>query len=162
MRTTARPTATRCRCPPLSSAGRRSQQRAEIEHLGGGAHLALDARRIDALLTQAEAHVLARGHVRVERIVLEHHRDVALVRLELGDVALVEHDGAIARLLEPGDAGERRALAAARRAEQGQELAVLDRDVETVDRHHGVEPLGQPLQGHARHGTLSIFPALSP
>ena len=84
------------------------------------------------------------------------------MRLELGDVPLVEDDGAIARLLEPGDAGERRALAAARGAEQGQELAVLDRDVQTVHRHHGLETLGQPLQGHARHGTLSIFLALSP
>jgi hypothetical protein len=84
------------------------------------------------------------------------------MRLELGDVPLVEDDGAIARLLEPCDAGQRRALAAARGTKQGQELAVLDREVQTVDRHHGVEAFGQPVQGHARHGTLSIFLALSP
>ena len=55
------------------------------------------------------------------------------VRLEVGDVAVVEDDRAGAQPLEAGDAGERRALAAARRPQQGQELAVGDRDVEAVD-----------------------------
>ena len=95
LRTTARPTATRWRWPPLSSAGRRSQQRAEAEQLGGAVDLAVDRRAVDPLLLQAEAHVLAHRHVRIERVVLEDHGDVALVRLEVGHVAVVEDDGAL-------------------------------------------------------------------
>ena len=82
-------------------------------------------------------------HVRVERIVLEDHGDVALGRLEVGDVAVVEDDGAVAQPLQPGDAGERGALAAAGRPQQGQELAVGDRDVETVDGGDVAIALGQ-------------------
>ena len=33
-----------------------------------------------------------------------------------------------------------------------------DRDVEAVHRHDVAEPLGQPLQGHARHSRSILLP----
>ena len=40
------------------------------------------------------AEVLADGHVRVERVALEDHRDVAMARGEVGDVAVADRDRA--------------------------------------------------------------------
>ena len=55
-------------------------------------------------------------HVRVERVVLEHHRDVALGRLEVVDHAAADRDLAAGDLLQPRDHAQQRDLAAARRA----------------------------------------------
>jgi hypothetical protein len=58
---------------------------------------------------QAVAEVLADGHVRVERVCLEDHRDVAVPRLQVGHVAVADRDAPVGRLLEPRhDAQERR------------------------------------------------------
>ena len=48
---------------------------------------------------------------------------------------LADRDAALLGRLEPGDAAERGRLAAAARAEQDEELAGLDDQVEIVDRH---------------------------
>ena len=93
--------------------------------------------------------------MRVERVVLKDHGDVALMRLEVGHGLGIEHDLAGRGPLEPGDAGERRALAAAGRAEQSQELAVGDPDVQAIDRGDLAESLGQLLERDARHRSFS-------
>ena len=77
-------------------------------------------------------HVLEHGHVRVERVVLEHHRDVALLRRDVVDHAAADRDLAVGDLLQPGDHAQQRRLAAARRADQHAELAVVDLDVDAV------------------------------
>jgi hypothetical protein len=78
-----------------------------------------------------------------ERVVLEDRVDVALVRRRVGDVAPVEQDASIGRLLEAGDEAQGRRLAAARRAEQREELAAGDAEVEVIDRRHVGEVLRQ-------------------
>src|SRR5690606_19966077 len=52
--------------------------------------------------------------------------------------------------LEPGDEPEQGGLARARRAEQGQEFAVLDREIDLADRGEGAELLVDvaDLDGH--------------
>ena len=89
-----------------------------------------------AAVAQAEGHVLEHRHVRVERVVLEDHRDVAVLGLELVDQALADPDLARRDLLEAGDHPQGRALAAARGADQHHELAIGDREVDAVDRGH--------------------------
>ena len=42
--------------------------------------------------SQAVRHVVEHAHVRIERVVLEHHRDVAVLRLEVVDHALADRD----------------------------------------------------------------------
>ena len=76
---------------------------------------------------QPEADVVGDGHVREQRVGLEHHADVALVRRPVGDVLAVDRDRAGRRLLEAGDHPQRRRLAAAGRAEERHELALLGR-----------------------------------
>ncbi len=79
---------------------------------------------------EREGHVLGDAHVREQGVALEHHADVALVRRQAGHRAAVEQDLAAGRVLEAGDHVERRGLARAGGAEEGQELALAH-----VERH---------------------------
>ena len=64
--------------------------------------------------------------MRVERVVLEHHRDVALGGLEVVDDAAADRDLAAGDLFQPGDHAQQRGLAAAGGADDDDELAVAD------------------------------------
>ncbi len=77
--------------------------------------------------------------MRVERVALEHHRDVALVRGDVVHDLLVEDQIAVRDLLEPCNHVEGRGFAAARGAEQDDELAILDIEVEIA---YGMEAVG--------------------
>src|SRR5581483_5114460 len=101
---------------------------------------------------QAELDVLLRGHVREQRVRLEHHPHVALVGRDVRDVLAVDDDAAAVRAVEAGDEPERGRLAAARRPEQRQELALSERDVDAVQRPDGAEVAMQVLQLEKSHG----------
>jgi len=90
--------------------------------------------------------------VRPHGIGLEHHADVALARahqqvaLGLRHDATADRDAAAGRMLEAGDTAERRGLAAARGAQQHDDLA--GRHVEVHPVHGGFarrEPLDEVL-----------------
>src|SRR5690606_12353897 len=82
---------------------------------------------------QGEGDVLAHGQVRVEREKLEDEGDVALAGVQPGDVAPAEVDRAAGDGLQPGDHAQGGRLAAARRAEQYDELPIIDGQVERLD-----------------------------
>ena len=115
-RTSARPSATRCRCPPESARGLRSSSAS----IPSSSAVSSTRRRISAAAELAdpepEREVLPHAHLRVERVVLEDHRDVALARRDVVDDALADPDRARRQRLEPGEQPQRRRLARARRA----------------------------------------------
>ena len=82
-------------------------------------------------------------HVRIERVVLEHHGDVAVARAHVVDDLAADLDLAVVGVLEAGDGAQQRALAAAGRADQHGELAVGDVEVDAAHRMHGAEALVQ-------------------
>jgi hypothetical protein len=101
------------------------------------------------------ADVLAHGHVRVERVILEHHRDVALAGADIGHVAPVDPDAPRAGRLQPGEDAQRRRLAASRRADQHHELALFDRERKRREHVHRAEGFGDGVEldmGHGRRG----------
>ncbi len=100
-----------------------------------------------ALGLEREADVGAHRHVGIERVVLEHHRDVAIDRVEVVDDDVAHEDLARGRLLEAGDHPQSGRLAAARRADEDHELAVLDAEVKIVD---GDRPVREPLRDAAK------------
>ena len=111
------------------------KQRLEFEHRRSFADAGLDEfARLPADL-EREAEIFADGEMRVERIALENHRDVALARRQaVGDRAAdCEHPAG--DRLEAGDHAQRRRLAASGRPDQHQEFAVLDLEVEVPDRN---------------------------
>jgi hypothetical protein len=120
----------------------------EPQRPGRLAHAAVDllARHLSQL--QPEGHVVVAGHVRVERVVLEHHRQVAVLCLHVVDDGISEADAAAGDLLQPGHHPQQRGLAAAGGADQHHQRAVLDREVDgahglravLVDLGHLVEP----------------------
>ena len=131
-RTIARPIATRCRWPPESSFGLPVEVRRQVEHLRRPRDALLDLA-FGALRSRSpNAMFSATRQVRVERVVLEDHRDVALLRRHVLTTRPPIEIVAVRDLLEPRDHAQRRRLAAARRADEHEELAVarLERQVE--------------------------------
>src|ERR1022692_1413897 len=84
-------------------------------------------------VAQAERHVVEHGQEREQRVALEDRIDVALMRRDAGDIHVIEQDPAVSRLLEPGDQPQRGRLPAAGRAEQREELAAGNREVNLVN-----------------------------
>jgi hypothetical protein len=72
--------------------------------------------------------------VRVQRVVLEDHRDVAVLRGHIGDVAVADEDAALVDLFEAREHAQRGGLAAAGGPDQDEELAVGDLEVDLVHR----------------------------
>ena len=111
----------------------------ELEHLRDPT---LDLRVPDLLAAQAERDVLVDAQVREERIALEDRVDVALVGRQPGHVLALQFDHAGRGLLKTADHPEGRGLAAAGRAKQTEELAVVDFQVDVVHSHGVAESLG--------------------
>ena len=90
----------------------------EVQQRQHGLDLGGDLGARDPAQAQAVADVLRDGHVRPERVGLEHHRHAPLLRRQAGDVLAVEHDPARRNRGEPGDRAQQRGLARAGRAKQ--------------------------------------------
>ena len=85
--------------------------------------------------------------MRVEGVVLEDHRDVAVFGGHVVDHPLADADLAVGDLLQAGDHAQRGRLAAAGRADQHHELLVPDVQVQVVDGGDFVIPFEDVLEG---------------
>jgi hypothetical protein len=74
---------------------------------------------------ESEGNVVARGKVREERVVLEHHPGVARLGRKRGDVAAANRDSSGGWWQVPADEFQERRLPTTGRAEQSDELARL-------------------------------------
>ena len=119
---------------------------------------AVDLGARQAFVAQRKLEVVAHAHVRVQREELEHHRDVALARPQVGHVLAVERDAARVREFEAGDHAQRGRLAAARGAQQHDELAVFERQRRVAHGNEIGEALVQVLDTNVSHDQCS-FPA---
>jgi hypothetical protein len=115
----------------------------EADHLQRVHRLAPPLVLRDAVHLEAELDVLEHGAVREECEVLEHRRRRPPVRREVDERLAVEHDVALGRELVPADHAQRRRLAAPRRAEQDDVLAVVDVQVDVL---HGDGSAGEDLR----------------
>ena len=150
-RTSARPSATRWRCPPESARGLRSSS-ASIPSSSAASSTRRSISAFGELADpEAEGEVLAHAHLRIERVVLEDHRDVALARRDVVDDALADPDRPRRERLEPGEQPQRRRLARAGRADEHHELAVRDLERELRDGGRLAEALRHVLEGDGRH-----------
>ena len=117
---------------------------------------AVDLVLLDLAQLQAEGEVVVHAHVRVERVALEHHRDVAVLRRHVVDDPVADEEAPVADLLEAGHAAQRGRLAAARGADQDEELAVLDLEVQVVDGDDVFAvPLVHVVERDGRHRTFA-------
>ena len=87
----------------------------------------------------------------IERVVLEHHGDVAIRGIELVDDRAADRDLARRDVLQAGDHAQQRALAAARGADEDDELAVGDVEVDAVHDRDLAIRLADPVETDPGH-----------
>src|SRR5205823_7337726 len=139
--------------------------RLQLHEIERGVDLEADLVPRRATHGEAKADILPHAHVREERVVLEHHTEAALLRPEHVDALVVEPDTAARERQQPGNAVERGRLAAPRRAEQRDELAAPDREVETVEGDCGAKAPRHPIEAKlakaCRHYFFTFAPPIS-
>ena len=74
--------------------------------------------------------------MRIERVVLEHHRDIAVLRGNVVDDRAIDGDLAAGDLFKTGDHSQCRRFSAARRAYEAHEFLVFNFDIGVIYRHH--------------------------
>jgi hypothetical protein len=123
------------------------EQVVDAEQLDRPACLALLLGLAEPLGPEREDDVLHDALVRVQGVALEDHGDLARPRGQLVDDPPPDEHLALGGLLEPGDGAQQRGLAAPRRAEEDEVLALLGGEVDAVDGVHApaVELLDQLL-----------------
>ena len=127
------------------------QHAAQLDHAQHRVDPLADLRLADAAHLQSEREVALDRQVREQRVVLEHHADVAALRRLAGDFLAIEQDPSRIRIFEAGHAAQRGGLAAAARAEQRDELAFGGGEVEVMDRRNAVEGLPEAVEYQPRH-----------
>ena len=132
-------------------AGLAVEQRLDLQQRGDARDRGVLLGLGHAAALHAEGHVLARRHRRVERVGLEHHGDVAILRRDRIDERSVDADLALADAFQAGDHGEQRRLAAAGRSDERDELARLRLEIDALENLDRAEALGEPRDGQRRH-----------
>ena len=99
------------------------------------------------------------GHVRIERVGLEHERHVARARRQSVDAPTLEMDFAVGDGFESRQHAQECRLSASGRAEKDKKLAVRDSQVDIVDRRDAAPGLGDMLESDRGHG--EVRPAVS-
>ena len=106
----------------------------DVEYLRGLADLPVDNVLLLLAELEGERHVLINGHVGVERVVLEDHRDVAVLRGDIVHELAVDVQLALGDLLKTGDHAQRRGFAAAGGTDENDELLIRDVKIELLHR----------------------------
>src|SRR5204863_9747344 len=91
--------------------------------------LAACGRARDVAHAEGKQHVLQYRHMRKQRVGLEDQADITRLGGRVGDVAAADKDAAAGWPVEAGDQREERRLARAARPENGDELALRDREI---------------------------------
>ncbi len=125
--------------------------RGELQRLGGAAHAPVDLRPVRLGEAQAEGHVLVDAHMRIERVGLEHHGDLALGRRHVVDLAPADGDLAGRDPLQPGDQAQKRRFPATRRPDKDDELAILHVEIDVVEDLRRPEGLVDAVERHIGH-----------
>ena len=126
--------------------------RLQIEDASRLGDSSIDLRLRQLLDLERERDVAANGQVRVERVVLKDHRDVAVLGRQIVDSSIADAHEPSADLLQPGDHPERGRLAASRGSDQDDELPVGDFEIEPIDGERSVTvDLGDTVKDDASH-----------
>src|SRR4030095_11394746 len=114
----------------------------------GGLDLAGELGTRHPPLAQPKGHVLEDAHVRPERVLLEHHAEIALPRRHGVDGLVVHEDAPFVGRGEAREHPEEGGLAAAGRAEQRVELAGAYGQRDVLDRPRCSVALAHALHAH--------------
>ena len=150
-RTTARATATRCFSPSEICARLPVEHTLQMQKVGHLGDPGVGSRRAQPFAVQREHDVLAHGESGVEGVELEHHRDVALLRLEVVHASASDDDVTAACPFKAGDDPQCRRLAATRGPKQTHDLAGGHRQIDVTHGRKAAESLGDLPELNRRH-----------
>ena len=114
----------------------------------------LDLVRGHADILQPERHVFAHRHVRIERVVLEHHGDIALAGGRLFASLAADRQRSGIDGLQTRDHAQERRFAGAGRSEKHDEFARFHRQGNVGKDLHAAETLRNVIELDARHASL--------
>ena len=123
-----------------------AEQLFDLQHAGGFRDLAVDLGLVCAQHLERKAHILGHRHMRVERVGLEHHGDAAIRGRHRVHRLAADQQLAGGDLLQPGDHAQQGGLAAAGRADEDDQLAVLDGERDVADGLDPAEGFGDVLE----------------
>src|SRR5262249_47961661 len=109
---------------------------------------ACDLRFWQTVLLEPEGDIALDREVRKQRIALKHHVDRPPVRRHARQVDAVEQHTAFLGRLEARQQPQQCALAAAGRAEESKELALIDVERQVVDRGYAAKPFADSLEAY--------------
>jgi hypothetical protein len=112
------------------------QKRGQRQDLGGLGHRLFDLGLGPLGDMQGKAQIFAHRHMRIKRVVLEHHRDIAIPRRQVVDHRITDPHLAARDILQPRDHPQRGGFAAARRPHQHHKFAVGNVQIDGVDHIH--------------------------
>src|SRR3970040_1247324 len=116
--------------------------------------------RRPALQAERERDILENGHVWVERVALEDHPDVPILRGQVVDRNPIEPDLTVRWFVDPREHEQCGRLPAAARAQQGYEFAVGYLQAEMFDGAHAAELFAQFVEHDRRHGRYAFVPPM--
>ena len=152
----ARASATRCCWPPESCSDSDRRGGRAAPGPASRARFAPLRRGVGAAGRQAVGDVLGDRHVREQRVVLEHDADRRAGSAADGRSRRPPIDDRPWRLRdEAGDDPQQRGLAAAGRAEQGDQLAGLDVERDVLHRHGPAVAVRDPVEDEGLSGSLA-------
>jgi hypothetical protein len=136
------------------------QEVPDMEHLRGffDAPINLGFRRFAQF--QAKRHIIVHAHMRIERITLEHHRNVAILGRHIIDHPITDHNVAVRHLFQPRKATQRRRLAASRRSHQHQKLLVGNIEGEIFEGGEITEALPDVVELNGCHACVLLCQTL--
>ena len=135
-------------------AGLALEQMLHLEDAGGLADLPVADIPGRTGELQPEPDIVVNAHMRIERVVLEHHGDAPVARLDMVAQHLADPQFARRNLLEARDHAQKRGLAAARGADKDDELAMVDAEVDPLDDLDIAIALVERSEGQSGHGII--------
>ena len=136
------------------------EQRRQRQDFRGALDAVRDFIGTRAAQLEREAHIVGDGHMRIERVVLEHHRNVALFRLDIVDDAITDRNGSRGDVFQAREHPQQGRLAATGGADQHDELAILDRNRHAVQNFKIAERLSHVANLYRRHRLSPHFSVL--
>ena len=113
--------------------GSAAQQRFYTEYLRRFLHFFVYDLSGNVAQSQTERHVIVNGHMRIKRVVLEDHRYIAVLGLDVVNELVVDIQLARRDILQAGYHAERGRLTAAGRTDEYDKLLVVYIEVEVAD-----------------------------
>ena len=146
----ARAIATRCCWPPDSSRGKRRANFDMPTMRSESSTRSTDQVLRRAARIEAEGDVLGNAHVGKQRVVLDDHREAALIGRQVRHVGPADEDAPGGGTHEPGDRTQRGRLARARRADHGENFARRHRHRQRLQNHGAAIGDADFVEDHVR------------